>query len=278
MKKIFIIPCIFIVLLTFPYNVKAAEFIENQAVNSNKSWTINFCEEVLFNDETKDHIKIEDINGNEVNSTMNLSEDSKAITITPEEGGYLPGESYTLNIGSKVHSKSGKELQKDIKFHFNIKNETEVISGIILKDTDKPLISTGAGDAPNNELWVKYSDGKEELLVASMDAEDVKDIIAGIFNPQLTQDKKKIYFMTEAWATSAAIHVVEIKSKNQQFVCSGNYLKIIEKGQYSGKLIVNQHRYYGAPNYGAYDNYYIVDENGKQIEDLGDDPAVLDEY
>ncbi|MBZ9626070.1 Ig-like domain-containing protein [Clostridium sp. FP2] len=278
MKKIFIIPCIFIVLLTFPYNVKAAEFIENQAVNSNKSWTINFGEEVLFNDETKDHIKIEDINGNEVNSTMNLSEDSKAITITPEEGGYLPGESYTLNIGSKVHSKSGKELQKDIKFHFNIKNETEVISGIILKDTDKPLISTGAGDALNNELWVKYSDGKEELLVESMDAEDIKDIIAGIFNPQLTQDKKKIYFMTEAWATSAAIHVVEIKSKNQQFVCSGNYLKIIEKGQYSGKLIVNQHRYSDDPNLGAYDNYYIVDENGKQIEDLGDDPAVLDEY
>ncbi|MBX4267691.1 hypothetical protein [Clostridium estertheticum] len=151
---------------------------------------------------------------------------------------------------------------------------------IILKDTNKALLSTGAGDtAVNNELWVKYSDGTEELLVVCHDEEvDVKDIIAGIFNPQLSKDKKKVYFMSEAWATSAAIHVVDIESKNQQFVCPGNYLRIIEKGQYSGDLIVNQHRYNDAPNYGSYDNYYIVDENGIQLEDLGDDPAVLDDY
>ncbi|MGH4139863.1 cell wall-binding repeat-containing protein [Clostridium sp.] len=151
-------------------------------------------------------------------------------------------------------------------------------TGIVLKDTDKPLISTGLGDAPSNELWLMYSDGTEELLVSSHSAEDMKSVIASIFNPQFSLDKNKIYFMSEAWVTSASVHVVDVKTKSEHFVCSGNYLKVIQSGAYAGNLIVNQHRYYGEPNYGSYDDYYIVTPKGEEITDLGDNPEVLSQY
>ncbi|MBX4271865.1 hypothetical protein [Clostridium estertheticum] len=206
------------------------------------------------------------------NDTVNLTEIMNAII----QGGSIYVKDFS---GNWIDNATGKSVDASIIPDEN-EGQVDTVSpvDIILKDTDKPLIATGAGDAANNELWVKYSDGREELLVTCSEAKETKDIIAGICNPKLTQDKKKIYFMSEAWTTSAAIHVVDIESKNQQFVCPGNYLKIIEEGQYSGDLIVNQHRYHDAPNYGSYDDYYIVDENGVQIEDLGDDPAVLGEY
>lgn len=152
---------------------------------------------------------------------------------------------------------------------------TEEPSEIVIKDTDKPLIPTGAGDALNNELWLKYSDGIEELLVSSHSAKDVKDIIAFINTPRFSLDKKKIYFMSAAWATSYAIHVVDIETKSEHFVCDGNSLKVIQSGSYAGDLIVNKHKY---NDIGAYDDYYIVTPEGEEITDLGDDPEVLNQY
>ncbi|KZL92373.1 cell wall-binding repeat-containing protein [Clostridium magnum] len=149
-------------------------------------------------------------------------------------------------------------------------------SEIVLKDTDNAPISTGVGEVPSNELWLTYSDGTEELLVSSHDAEETQDIVAGISNPQFSIDKKKIYFMSEAWATSASVHVVDIETKSEHFVCDGNYFKVIQNGPYAGNLIVNQHRYYEEG--GSYNDYYIVSPEGEQISDLGDSSEVLSEY
>jgi len=146
----------------------------------------------------------------------------------------------------------------------------------MLNNTNKPPIGTGLGEAINNELWVKYSDGKEELLVASRDDEDMKNRIAEIHDPQLTLDKKKVYFRCLAAAVSDAIHVVDIETKNVHFVCYGNYLKVIQKGEYCGKLIVNQHRYYNEG--GAYDHFYIVNEQGVEIKYLGENVEDLNQY
>lgn len=141
---------------------------------------------------------------------------------------------------------------------------------IIIKKTGKAPIATGAEDAENNAIWLKYADGKEELLITSKAAEDMKFVIGGIHDARLSLDKNKIYFISSAWATSDSIHVVEIRTKKERFLCPGNSLEVIQTGPYRGKLIVNQHRYNGPPDYGSYDHNYIIDENGKEIKDLGE--------
>lgn len=163
-------------------------------------------------------------------------------------------------------------MQSNVIIHFNIKDKEPV--SCILKDTDKPLISVGCGYASNNELWLKYSDGTEELLVSCKPDYDMKKVIAQITNPQLSPDKTKVYFMSAAWATSTSIHVVDIKTKIEHFVCDGNSLKVITQGSSSGDLIVTKHKY---NDYGAYDDVYLVDEQGNEIKDLGEYPEALEE-
>ena len=77
--------------------------------------------------------------------------------------------------------------------------------------------------------------------------------------------------MCDAWATSAAIHEVDLKTKKERFVCDGNELGIVSKGKYKGNLVVNQHRYYSNSDGGSYDHYYLVDENGKVLKELGEE-------
>jgi hypothetical protein len=161
-------------------------------------------------------------------------------------------------------------------FGVNYINAKEKVSNgnsfsIIVKRTGKKPISTGIGDAENNAIWIKYTNGKEVLIVSSKEAKDMKYVIGGIHNVQLSVDGQKIYFMSQAWAVSDSIHVVEIKTKREKYICPGNYLKVIKKGPYKGKLIVLQHRYNDAPNYGSYDHYYIVNNDGKEIKALGEE-------
>lgn len=106
----------------------------------------------------------------------------------------------------------------------------------------------------------------------------IEKTIAGIHNPILSLDKKKIYFMSAAWANSDSIHVVNIESKSEKYICPGNSLEIIKDGCYRGKLIVNQHRHYSEPKVGSYDNYYIVDEEGKEIKDMGENEDNIKDY
>jgi len=148
---------------------------------------------------------------------------------------------------------------------------------IFIKKTNKPPMSTGRSDnVENNELWIRYSSGKEELLVACRADDNIEKIIAGIHSPQITPDRTKIYFLSGAYMVSDIVYVYDLKTKSVRYVCVGNYLEIIQKGQYEGKLIVNQHRYRSAPDYGSYDHYYILDEDGNEIKDLGEKIQNLD--
>lgn len=268
------ISTVFVFIMIISTNVKAVKFTDNQTVDAHKTWTIHFNQDVLFDNLSRQNITVTDSKGNIADINPTLGQDDKTIVVSAPSSGYTAGENYTLTIGDKVYSKSNKNLQNNVVVHFNIKDKEPV--SCILKDTDKPLISTGCGDVSNNELWLKYSDGTEELLVACKPDEDIKKVIAQITDPQLSPDKTKVYFMSVAWATSYSIHVVDIKTKSEHFVCDGNSLKVVTQGPYSGDLIVNQHRYYGPPNYGSYNGFYLIDEQGNEIKDLGEYPETLE--
>lgn len=100
-------------------------FTDNQVVDFDKSWTIKFTGEVGFDDSTSQGITVTDIKGAVVPGVgINLGKDKKTIIVTAPKAGYTPGESYVLNIGTKVHSSKGKSLKNECKVHFSIKKDT----------------------------------------------------------------------------------------------------------------------------------------------------------
>jgi hypothetical protein len=141
---------------------------------------------------------------------------------------------------------------------------------LLLRTTNKPKLSSGGGDVDNNELWIKYKTGNEELLVACRQADNVDSLIADISNVELSNNNKEAYFLSEAYATSADMHAVVIATKKLKYICPANYIQVIRKGKYKDKIIVQQHRYHKGPDGGAYDAYFIVNERGKVIKSLGE--------
>lgn len=142
----------------------------------------------------------------------------------------------------------------------------------IIRDNGKPLdMGSGNGDTTNNELWLKNdATGKKRLLVTCKDEKNVENEVCNIGNPRFSLDRSKVYFESSAWATSDAIHVVDLKTGKEKFLCPGNGLKVIKFGKFKGDFITTMHKYYGPPNYGSYDHNFVVDENGKELLDLGD--------
>jgi hypothetical protein len=139
-----------------------------------------------------------------------------------------------------------------------------------IKDTGKPLEKgSGNGEDANNELWLKNdATGEKRLLVACKDDEKMENEICNIENPQFSTDKTKVFFESAAWATSGAIHVVDLKTGKEKFVCPGNGLQVVDSGKYMGDIVTNMHKYNEA---GSYDHFFIVNDEGKEQVDLGED-------
>ncbi|WMJ79839.1 leucine-rich repeat domain-containing protein [Clostridium sp. MB40-C1] len=127
MKNKYLIATFFSTFLLMAPNVKAANFMDNQVVDTNKSWTIKFTQEIKFDDLTKQNITVTDSKGTRVNAGIKLGEDNNTVIVTAPQNGYIEGESYILNVGTKVHSNKGKGLKKEQNVHFNIKNNNSIV-------------------------------------------------------------------------------------------------------------------------------------------------------
>ena len=143
---------------------------------------------------------------------------------------------------------------------------------------DKP------GDPLADQLWIIDIDGKDEKMLVQDNNPDNKgydkwkgeDVIGFIEdeNLQFSPNGKTIYYLTLAWVTSSALHSVNIDGTNERFIAGANYLKVIDKGQYKGDLIISQHRYFLAG--GSYDWYYVFTPDGKEVGLLTDDLDTVD--
>lgn len=122
MKKYLVILIVALFSLLASYNVKAASFTDNQVVDQNKKWTINFNEEVELNDYVRENIYVKDSNGNIVNTNLEMGQDNKSIIVDCPNGGYDVGKSYTLNITDKMKSKSENFIKTSISMNFNIED------------------------------------------------------------------------------------------------------------------------------------------------------------
>lgn len=139
-------------------------------------------------------------------------------------------------------------------------------------------------DPHADQIWSVSIDGRSERMLVrdkNPDKSNPKnwrgeDVIGFIEDDslQFSPDGKTIYFLIPAWVTSSALHAVNMDGSNEHFIAAANTLKVIDKGQYRGDLIVSQHRYFLAG--GSYDWYYVFTPEGKEIGPLGENLKDID--
>ncbi|MGO9018616.1 MAG: TolB family protein [Syntrophobacteraceae bacterium] len=138
-----------------------------------------------------------------------------------------------------------------------------------VRRTPGKTIETGAGPTETTELWDIRVDGTEaKRIIIGLSAARMESVLAGFRDPQFSRDGKRIYFLSAAWVTSAAVHVVDVKTGVEHFVCPGNSLEILRQGHYAGHLLVTQHRYFLAG--GSFDWIWLFTPDGREVGPVAD--------
>ena len=133
-------------------------------------------------------------------------------------------------------------------------------------------IATGSDEVAPTELWQVRVDGKEPtMLVRCRDSQQMESLIGGFENLQFSPDGKLLYFVTPAWATSGAVHVVDTTNRKERYLFPGNNLKLVPSGEYKGCLLVQQHRYFVGG--GSYDWFWLLRPDGKEVGPVGEDTS-----
>ena len=78
----------------------------------------------------------------------------------------------------------------------------------------------------------------------------------------LSPDAKNLYFNSAAWATSGAIHSLNIATGAVKFISAGELACVVLSGEYQGDLIVMKHQYFVQG--GSHDDLYLVGTDGKE--------------
>lgn len=125
-----------------------------------------------------------------------------------------------------------------------------------------PLIE--GEDAPTSLRIVERATRQSRLLLASTPDDEVTRNLRTFGNPTFSLDGGYVYILSQAWVTSGAVHQVNVRTGAHRFVVDANDLAVIRNGRYAGYLLVNRHMYHGAPDYGAYDPWYVVRPDGKE--------------
>ncbi len=138
-----------------------------------------------------------------------------------------------------------------------------------VRRTPGKTVKAGVGQAEATELWSIRVDGTEaKQIVVGRSAEKMDSVLAGFRDPQFSKDGKRIYFLSAAWVTSAAVHVVDVETGAEHFVCPGNSLEVLRQGQYVGHLLITQHRYFLAG--GSFDWIWLFTPDGREVGPVAD--------
>ncbi|WP_148289676.1 hypothetical protein [Ideonella sp. B508-1] len=147
-----------------------------------------------------------------------------------------------------------------------------------IRHTPEVLIDTGIGELEAAEIWTSRSDGSDaKLLLRGRPGKTPQETLAELSEIQFSPDGRQLFFLSAAWTTSGAVHVVQVDSGEEHFVCPGNSLEVIQRGKYAGYLMVRQHRY--AMGGGSYDWLWLLTPEGKDVAPISmDDDAATEMF
>lgn len=144
-----------------------------------------------------------------------------------------------------------------------------------VRKVDGKKIATGSDEVEPTELWQVRIDGKEpSVLVRGRDSQKPESVIAAFENLQFSTNGKQLYFVTPAWATSGAVHVVDTTNRKERYLFPGNDLRVVTSGEYKDCLLVQQHRYFIGG--GSYDWFWLLRPDGKEVGPVGEDTSTFE--
>lgn len=146
-----------------------------------------------------------------------------------------------------------------------------------IRGTPGDSVEAVAGPEEATSLWTMGVDGGgARMHLKGRTAEVAGQVLAALQSPRFSPDGRRIYFLSSAWATSGAVHVLDLSTGSERFLVAGNSLEVVPAGEYAGFLVVSQHRYFLAG--GSYDWYWLFSPDGEEVDPIGEDESALDEF
>jgi hypothetical protein len=145
---------------------------------------------------------------------------------------------------------------------------------VFVRPTPNLLVETSLGQDEATEIWTAGVDGgAARMRLRGHFGSTPAKTLAGFKDARFSPDGQRVLFLSDAWVTSRAVHVLDLRSNTERFLCSGNSLEVIYRGKYSGYLMVCQHRY--AMGGGSYDWLWLVTPEGADagLISMDDDAA-----
>jgi hypothetical protein len=130
----------------------------------------------------------------------------------------------------------------------------------------KPLEGpSGASGQPATALWLTdVRTGVSRQVFRGTGSHDPKRDRASLANPDFSLDGGYVYVEADAYATSPAVHQIDVRTGTARYVTDGGLYGVLRNGPWRGYLVVQQHRY--RPNgVGSYDPYVVVRPDGRQV-------------
>ncbi len=120
-----------------------------------------------------------------------------------------------------------------------------------------------------DQIWIfDLKTGKENLLVNSnLDCNHMEKAIVAINQLAFSPKGQILYFETNAWVTSGALHAININGSGLKYLTPSNGFKLITTGPDAGDLVINQHRYRYSKTHQleSFDGSWIFTADGKEI-------------
>jgi hypothetical protein len=124
-------------------------------------------------------------------------------------------------------------------------------------------------------LWRVDRDGEGATkLLDGHGADNPQSGLCAFAHKQFSTDGSRLYFDTPAWATSDAVHVMDVAKGTEKFFLPGSVVRVLagcRDKRYRDALIVNQHRYFVFS--GSYDWDWLFSPQGKEIGPVGENSS-----
>ncbi|MGJ5592531.1 hypothetical protein ACMGDI_03450 [Morganella morganii] len=185
-----------------------------------------------------------------------------SCSLSDKDGFHVSGENLCLGEVDYVDGMA-KNRQLDIN-SFKIINDDMVVY-----TAKSPLGSF---------LMLGTSKGNVKIF-GDMPSNEVEKNISMISNVNVYMNDLDIYFLSDAWVTSGAIHRIKwqqlldvldnspITIDDIEYITNGNSLYVIQRGKYQGYIITEKHKYKDGG--GSYDAYYLISPDGTEIKKIG---------
>jgi hypothetical protein len=122
-----------------------------------------------------------------------------------------------------------------------------------------------------DELRQINVDGSADKLLLRGRKGDAKHQLCDFRQKQFSSDGRRLYFLSPGWATSDALHVLDMRAGDERFVMPANDLLVLNfcPNKYKDDVVVLAHRYFALG--GSYDWYWLYDPTGKnELGPLGE--------